>query len=484
MRTFAIGSAADRKLVVIGVKGPRLRLTQKKADGTTKRSVKELGSDDEARAESERAARELLARGYVEQTSARPAAAKSAARGLNPDEVNVNNLFEDSEEPAERVEPVLSRLAGAPGAARTAEVAPKKKKKPGGKKKGKKPTSGDALDKRVIGGVAAIGAVIVAVVGYVAYDAFLKPSSIVGGWAGSMIDFEIGKPIVHNQYSLVLDDKKHASLTLQEKFTSVGTYSLKGNRLKLTLKDQIDDKEKSEKPEESEASVREYKIALGRSTLDLSDPATGKKWVQLIRLTEKASVAKKAGPADAPKDLAASAAGPVDKAADDRLASVEFAAKDGAFKLRHPPGWETETGSRPDNTYSWVSCSKDSAKMQIYADIAGSLMSGSDSAGQHEEGSELAPVHSAHMLYQKTAAGEFSDYKETRPTLFKGAPLGEGRIASFTATGGGLLGSKLRGYRITLLTNDRRVSILCSCPEGEFAALKPTFLAVARSLGR
>ncbi len=48
----------------------------------------------------------------------------------------------------------------------------------------------------------------------------------------------------------------------------------------------------------------------------------------------------------------------------------------------------------------------------------------------------------------------------------------------------GLFGSKLRGYHVTLLTRDRRVTILCHCPEKEFAKLKPTFLAVCRSLSR
>jgi hypothetical protein len=68
-------------------------------------------------------------------------------------------------------------------------------------------------------------------------------------------------------------------------------------------------------------------------------------------------------------------------------------------------------------------------------------------------------------------------------STFKGGALGEGRIATFTASGG-LFGSRLRDYRVTLLTNDRGVSILCHCPEGEFAKLKPTFLAVCRSLSR
>jgi hypothetical protein len=231
-------------------------------------------------------------------------------------------------------------------------------------------------------------------------------------------------------------------------------------------------------------SERDYKVSLGRATLDLFDPTSGKKVVQLIRFHEPPVVGGGTPPPSAPKDLAAVAPGEVDRAADERLASVEFSPKDGAFRLRYPAGWESETGSRADNLYSWARFTKGSAKIQVFADVKGSLMSGSATAGQHEEGSELAPVHTAHTEYQKTAAEEYSDYKESEPTLFKGAPLGEGRIAAFSASTGGLLGSKVRGYRVTLLTNDRRISVLCQCPPGELAKLKPTFLAVCRSLTR
>jgi hypothetical protein len=35
---------------------------------------------------------------------------------------------------------------------------------------------------------------------------------------------------------------------------------------------------------------------------------------------------------------------------------------------------------------------------------------------------------------------------------------------------------------VTLLTNNRRVTVLWHCPEAEFETLKPTFLAVCRSV--
>jgi hypothetical protein len=463
-RTFSGGSGANRRLVVIEVSGARVGVLQKRADGGTKRDVKELGSEAEARAECERLARDLLSRGYAEQAGGAVKAAKPAAVAAEP--AGASHAFDD----VEPAGPVLPRRA-AP-AAPAAEAEPKKKKS-GAKKKKKKAQAGDALDKRVLFGIAAVGLAILGVVGYVVYDGFIKPPTIVGNWQGTMLEFEIGKPIIRTEYALLLDEKKQASMTLQEKFTSVGTYAVKGNRLKLTLKD-----------EDGEPYDREYRISLGHATMDLYDPSTGKQVVQLIRFHGTPAVQKPKGPAEAPKDLAADAAGDVDKAADERIASVAFAPKDNAFRLRHPAGWEVETGSRPDNSYSWANFTSGSAKIAVTADLQGSLISGSDTARDVPEGSELAPVHVAHEHHAKAVAEEFGDYKESKPTLFKGSGLGEGRIASFTASGGGLFGSKLRGYRVTLLTNDRRVTVLCQAPAGEFEKLKPTFLAVSRSLSR
>ena len=251
-----------------------------------------------------------------------------------------------------------------------------------------------------------VGLAFVGFVGFFAYDAFLKPPTIVGTWKGSMLDFEIGRPIVRTEYALLLDEQKHVSMTLQEQFTSTGTYVVKGNRLVLTLKD-----------EDGETSERVYKIALGRVTLNLFDPTSDKKLVELIRFREPPAIAKETRPREAPKDLAADAVEKVDKAADESLASVEYAPKDGAFRVRYPKGWEADTGSRPDNTYSWASFTRGSAKIQVFADVTGSLVSGSGSNHQYEEGSELAPVHSLHTMYQKTVSKEYSDFKESQPAL-------------------------------------------------------------------
>lgn len=476
MRRFSLGSSADRKVVVLEVVGSKLNVVRVKPDSATTRQMKDLSSEADARSACEKVAQELIARGYIEHgggrtpTASGVAAVKANARSVapinDPDDAPPASLFDDLEPVSESIAP-LARLAVPPEPA----GVPKKSKTAKKKKKKKTAEDSDGLDKRVLAGVGAVALLVVGIIGYIAYDTFLKPPSIIGSWGGSMVEHEISRSLTHTAYNLVLDEKKNASMTIDHQLTTTGSYSLKGDRLKLALKD-----------DDGYPSDREFRIKLGGSTLDLIDPDSGKLIVQLLRL--RGAPAAGGGKADAKAEAALvdKDAGKFDPAADQKIAAVEFGAKDGAFKLRHPQGWQTDTGARPDNTYSYVILTNNPAKIQIYADIQGSLMSGSDSAGQFEEGSELAPVHRAHELYKKVAAEELSDYQEGKPDVFKGSSLGEGRISLFKASGG-LFGSNLKGYHVTLLTKDRRLSVLAFGPEGEFEKLKPTYLAVCRSLG-
>jgi len=292
MRRFTLGSVTDRKIVVIELNGTCMSVVRMMPDGSTKRSETELRSEAEARAASEQMAGELITRGYVERIarSSKPAkpsatASKPVARARQREEVNPNPPFDDIGAPAATAAPVLPRLASAPGAEPTADVAPKKKKKTGGKKRKKKTRSGDALDKRVLAGVAAVGVAFIGLIGFIVYDAFLKPPTIVGTWRGGMVEHEISRSLTLTQYDLILDEQKRVSFTLQEKSTWIGTYAVQGDRLKLYLKD-----------DDGDSSEREFKIALRRVTLELFDPETGKLLVQLIRFREKPVVPGQAAP--------------------------------------------------------------------------------------------------------------------------------------------------------------------------------------------
>jgi hypothetical protein len=492
-RIFTTGNGASRKTVVIDLSGRRMAVVRVKSDGSSARDEKELRSEAEAHSAGELLARELVSRGYVEQdapgssrgvpvaprVSAPPPPrpqSQPAARAAAPAVAEDLYALEEPEEPAPAAAPVLPRVAPPP-ADEAGETKPKKKA--GRKKKRKKKGGGeDTLDKRVIAGAGAAGALIFGIIGFLAYDALLKPASIIGTWQGSRLDYEAGGAMSYMQYRLVLDAQKRASMTLMGDMTSTGTYEVKGDRLLLRLRD-ADDEEGG-----GEDAPLEYKISLGRATLDLYDPASNKKVVELVRQREKPALGGPAGGPAAPKAPAPADVPAGDPAAEAQLASVQFAPQDNAFKVRHPAGWEAETGSRPDNTYSWARFTQGSAKIQIYADVVGSLMTQNPTGQQYEEGSEFAPVHRAHELYKKTISEEYSEYNEGEPTVFKGSLLGEGRIATFTATESGLFGSKVQGFRVTLLTNDRRITVLCQCSGKELEKLKPTFYAVCRSVSR
>jgi hypothetical protein len=357
MRRFTLGSATGRKIVVIDVNGANLTVLRVKPDGTTRRQSQELPSEAVSRAAADQLARELLSRGYEEQAPSGAKAVKEPARtaagaakvaapaGVDGDYGLPYDLIEEA---TEQPQPTLQRLATAPPAEPQAEVPLKKKK---GKKKRKKKAEADGLDRRVIASVAAVGLLLLCGLGYMAYDALLKPPSIVGTWRGSNVDYEIGGMITHTECDLMLDENKRASISFGGD-SSIGTYARKGDRLTLTFKD-----------EEGESSQQEYKIVLGRATLDLKEPETGKLIVQLIRFREPPVVGQKKPEAPAaPTDVAPTDLDKADASADEQLASVPFSPKDNAFKIKYPQSWEADTGSRPDNTYSWAKFTKEASK--------------------------------------------------------------------------------------------------------------------------
>jgi hypothetical protein len=285
IRRFTHGSTTAGNIVVVDLdlSGTRMTVVQKMADGSTKRSAKEMTDEGEARSASEKFARELISRGYTERVSRGPkpagtgaaaAAPKPSARARELQGVKTNPAFDDLEAPAPAAIQPLPRLAGATGAQPSADDALKKRKKKSGKRKKQKARGGDALDKRVLAGVGAVALALIAGIGFVIYDFFIKPPTIVATWQGGMVEHEISRKLSVTQYSLTLDDKHRAELvvTEHETWVGVGTYVVKGDRIKLTLKDG-----------EGESSEREYKIALSRVTLELFEPDSGKLLVQLLR---------------------------------------------------------------------------------------------------------------------------------------------------------------------------------------------------------
>lgn len=159
----------------------------------------------------------------------------------------------------------------------------------------------------------------------------------------------------------------------------------------------------------------------------------------------------------------------------------KYTAKDGAFSCLAPSGWEKEEGARADNMYSWVRFTKGSAKIQVRADVGGSLVSDIAKAGQQGDEGEDRALKAVHddERHKKMVAEDYSDYKEKPSKKIKTA-MGEGRQSEFIASGG--IGSTLRGTRSTVLTNQRRIEIICECAESNYKTLRPAFSKVIASV--
>jgi hypothetical protein len=491
MRTFVHGTGPERKFITIEVKGRRMAVVRGQPDGSLKRDEKELPSDAEAAHACDLLATQLLARGYVEQKAAtaptkavksgsairpapapapaaRPAApARKPVPASAPDEDEPYALSEALDEVEAAAPPVLPRMAVRPGGA-TAETGSGEKSaaKPKKKKKKKRKKDGEGQERLFFLGVAGMGVAVIGVIGFLVWDLFFKPGTLPGQWEASRTEYEIGKSLTHDVYKLNLDAQKHAVWTHNDS-TMSGTYTTKGDHLLLSVKD------------EELSQELEFRFKLGQTTLDLFEPATGKKVVQLVKMSE-ASGSGSAPAASGSGQGAAPAAGALPEG-DAGLATQDFGAKDGSFACKYPPGWETKGGAAGDNSFGWGSFEKDYAKIKIEADVAGSLMSGIAHPHGDQEGEE-PPVVTAHNLNKKKVADSLEKYQESDAQAFKSEGLGDGRIAEFTAGGGGLFGSKIHGYRATLLSNDRRVGILCQCPEKEWSKYKPIFFAVIKSL--
>jgi hypothetical protein len=157
-------------------------------------------------------------------------------------------------------------------------------------------------------------------------------------------------------------------------------------------------------------------------------------------------------------------------------AFTKIESADKQFRVEHPNGWQvTTTGGM--GTLSHCIFEAGAARIDIAADLMGSLMAGP--SGPPSDPNVEPPVARVHEMGKAKFAEEFSNYEEQEARPVQTA-LGEGRIAEFTATGS--MGRKLRGYRATVLSRDRRITAMCSCPVSEWETLKPAFEKVIGSL--
>ena len=163
---------------------------------------------------------------------------------------------------------------------------------------------------------------------------------------------------------------------------------------------------------------------------------------------------------------------------------VTYHSTDGRFDCDCPKGWETDGDGKPDSPNCWAKLTSGNAIINVTADFAGSLFGDIAKAGAGGGFGQPveAPVARVHPMGQRAMKEEFNNYQERDAVAFQSKGLGEGRRSIFVADQS--LGGKVYGYRATLLSGDRRITIVCSCPATNWKELKPAFERVTASLRR
>lgn len=159
-------------------------------------------------------------------------------------------------------------------------------------------------------------------------------------------------------------------------------------------------------------------------------------------------------------------------------------AKDGTFKLNYPANWEAKGGGKQG--IQWASFASGKASIRVDTDVSSSLMGGIGQVGMgfgeelsEEDAMELAPVHGIHEGRKEQFAEDMRAYSEEDPIKFSSS-LGEGRKSAFSSSEG--MGTKIRGYRATVLSNNKGIHIVCKCPAKYWDELKPAFDEILESL--
>ena len=160
-----------------------------------------------------------------------------------------------------------------------------------------------------------------------------------------------------------------------------------------------------------------------------------------------------------------------------------YNAKNAAFKIDYPAEWTAEGGDKAG--YAWAKFTSGSAEISVDANVSGSLVGDIAKSHIHLPGinvgqEEAAPVAAVHDS-EKQEFDEEEGVEEEKPVPVK-TGMNDARLSEFT--GKKVFGGSIHGYRVTALSNDKRIRVVCECSERQWDALKPVFDKVIESLAR
>ena len=163
-----------------------------------------------------------------------------------------------------------------------------------------------------------------------------------------------------------------------------------------------------------------------------------------------------------------------------------YTAIDNTFSCDQPVGWTRHETGATSGAESTVTFEKAHVRVRIISDSTGSLMGDIMGAGNNAS-TETLPgmppppppkpvVEKLHEMDKVQLAADLPGYKEGAMQKLS-SRVGDARLSEWTADGG-----KMHGYRVTMLGNQREMTVICIAPERNWAVLQPAFQRMIMSV--
>ena len=159
-----------------------------------------------------------------------------------------------------------------------------------------------------------------------------------------------------------------------------------------------------------------------------------------------------------------------------------YTSLDNTFSCDQPAGWDHHETGAPGGVLSTVSFIKGKVRFKVISDAEGSLLSeGTNSANANLPVELQTPaVQKLHERDMHQLSDNIPGYSEEKPTIFN-SKVGDSRASEWIDSED-KSGSRLHGYRITMLDKDREITVICSSPERNWVVIKPVFQRLVASI--
>jgi len=166
------------------------------------------------------------------------------------------------------------------------------------------------------------------------------------------------------------------------------------------------------------------------------------------------------------------------------MAYKTYTAIDNTFSCDQPVGWTMHETGATSGALSTVTFEKAHVRVRVISDSIGSLVADTMTSNTSTETLPGMPpppppkpaVEKLHEMDKAQLADGLPGYQEG-PMQKLESRVGDARISEWTADGG-----KMHGYRVTMLGNQREMTVICISPERNWAILQPAFQRIITSV--